>query len=254
MHNGLSDYLFYSSRKTTTLMNIQQKTIIITGASDGIGKAIALRLAKENTKLALIARDINKLNLVADEAKKLGATETKIYSCDISNTDALTKTCKDIINDFQSIDVLINNAGVWQKQMPVDELSQETIDTVIQTNLSALIHLTRLLLPQLRQAPEAAIINVVSKSGVLAQAGQSVYTASKYGVRGFTDVLKQDLQDTPIKVAGIYQSGTKTQMFAKADETVNTDNLTLPEDLANVIAFMLQQPKNIWLHDVRVGR
>ncbi len=235
-------------------MNIQQKTIVITGASEGIGKSIALRLAKENTRLALIARNTDKLAKVAEKAKQLGANKVKIYACDISETDSLTDTCQAIGADFKTVDILINNAGVWQKQMPVDELSVDTIDAVIQTNLSALIHMTRLLLPRLRQTDEAAIINIVSKSGVLAQAGQSVYTASKYGVRGFTDVLKEDLKNTNIKVAGIYQSGTKTQMFAKADEAINTDNLTHPEDLANVVAFMLQQPKNIWLHDVRVGR
>ncbi len=235
-------------------MNIQHKTIVITGASDGIGKSIAYRLAKENTRLVLIARNTEKLQQVAKKTTQLGADTVEMYSCDISNTPTLTDMAKTITKDFQSIDVLINNAGIWQKQMPLDELSVQTIDDVINTNLSAVIHLTRLLLPQLRQADEAAIINVISKSGVLAQAGQSVYTASKYGVRGFTDVLKEDLKNTPIKVAGIYQSGTKTQMFAKADESVNTDNLTDPDDLANVVAFMLQQPKNIWLHDVRIGR
>lgn len=235
-------------------MNIQQKTIVITGASEGIGKAIALRLATENTQLALIARNADKLREVADTAKQLGAENVNIYPCDISDSTALSRTCQAIQNDFPQTHVVINNAGIWQKQMPLDELSARTIDEVIQTNLSALIHLTRLFLPALRQADEAAIINVVSKSGVLAQAGQSVYTASKYGVRGFTEVLKEDLKNTPIKVAGIYQSGTKTQMFAKADEPINTDNLTRPEDLAEVVAFMLKQPKNIWLHDVRVGR
>ncbi len=235
-------------------MNIQQKTVIITGASEGIGKAIALRLAKENTQLALMARNISKLNQVAKKAEQLGADSVKTYPCDISDTNALTDICQAIGEDFATIDVLINNAGIWQKQMPVEQLSATVVDKVIQTNLSALIHLTRLFLPRLRQANEAAIINVVSKSGVLAQAGQSVYTASKYGARGFTDVLKKELQDTTIKVAGIYQSGTKTQMFAKANEPINTDNLTRPEDLAEVVAFMLQQPKNIWLHDVRVGR
>lgn len=235
-------------------MNISQKTIVITGASDGIGKCIALRVAKENTRLALIARNTDKLEKVAAQAKQLGAESVKTYACDISDTDSLTNTCQAIGVDFETIDVLINNAGIWQKQMPVDELSADVIDEVIHINLSALIHITRLLLPQLRQTDEAAIINVVSKSGVLAQAGQSVYTASKYGVRGFTDVLKEDLKNTNVKVAGIYQSGTKTNMFAKADENVNTDSLTRPEDLADVVAFMLQQPKNIWLHDVRVGR
>lgn len=234
-------------------MNIQEKTIVITGASEGIGKAIALRLAAENTQLALIARNVGKLREVAENATALGAN-VGVYPCDISNTQALNDICQRIQNDFPQTHVVINNAGIWQKQMPLDELSQRTIDEVIQTNLSALIHLTRLFLPTLRQADEAAIINVVSKSGVLAQAGQSVYSASKYGVRGFTDVLKEDLKNTHVKVAGIYQSGTKTQMFEKADDPINTDNLTRPEDLANVVAFMLQQPKNIWLHDVRVGR
>lgn len=235
-------------------MDIKHKTIIITGASEGIGKAITTRLAQENTQLALVARNMAKLRKVAEIAKQKGAKNVNIYPCDISDNIALTKTCQTIQNDFSQIHVVINNAGIWQKTMPLDELPKHTIDDVIQTNLSALIHLTRLFLPTLRQVNEAAILNVVSKSGVLAQAGQSVYTASKYGVRGFTDVLKEDLKNTRIKVAGIYQSGTKTAMFAKAGERVNTDSLTRPEDLAEVVAFMLKQPKNIWLHDVRVGR
>ncbi len=235
-------------------MKIAQKTIIITGASEGIGRAITLRLAKEKTKLALIARNQEKLHEVAKQAKQQGADKVEIYACDISDTHALKKAYQTIQAGFQHIDILINNAGIWQKQMPIDTLSENIVDNVIQTNLSALIHLTRLCLPQLRQANEAAIINIVSKSGVIAQAGQSVYTASKYGVRGFTDVLKEDLKNTSVKVAGIYQSGTKTQMFAKTGEDIDTKNLTRPEDLAEVVAFMLQQPKNIWLHDVRVGR
>lgn len=235
-------------------MELNNKTVVITGASEGIGKAIALQLAKEQTQLVLIARNRDKLQAVAELAQQQGASSVGIYACDISQTASLTSTCEQLLHEFPAVDVLINNAGVWQKQMPIDEVSPKTVDEVIATNLSALIHLTRLLLPTLRQQQTAAVINVVSKSGVLAQAGQSVYTASKYGVRGFTEVLKEDLKNTVVKVAGVYQSGTKTQMFEKAGESIDTEHLTEPDDLAAVIAFMLKQPKNIWLHDVRISR
>ncbi len=235
-------------------MKLEQKTIVITGASTGIGEQIALRLAQTRCRLALIARNAEQLNRVTEAAKQLGALEVHHYPCDIRDTAALSDTIEHIVSDFGAIHVLINNAGIWQKMMPLDEMSADTVDDVIETNLSALIHATRLVLPTLRQQEQAAIINVVSKSGVLAQAGQAVYTASKYGVRGFTEVLKADLKETNIKVAGIYQSGTNTNMFAKTGEQIDTSHCTDPADLADVVAFLLQQPDKIWLHDVRIDR
>src|SRR3989338_2504945 len=227
-------------------MKLKNKVVVITGASDGIGKQIALRLARESCKLALIARDKKRLSKVAKDAKKLGAIDAKFYACDIRQTDTLEESIKSIICDFGVVDILINNAGVWQKIMPVDKIPKDLVDDVIETNLSALIHITRLLLPMLRTRDEAAIVNISSKSGVVAQEGQSVYTASKYGVRGFTEVLKIDLKDTNIKVAGLYQGGTNTKMFEKTGENFPTEKFTNPSDLAEVITFMLARPDKIW--------
>ncbi len=235
-------------------MELKSKVIVITGASEGIGRQIAFRLAKENGKLALLARDEKKLSESCEEAIKLGAIQAKGYVCDLRKTDELESVVKKIISDFGKVDVLINNAGIWQKVRPIDEISREVVDDVISTNLSALIHVTRLLLPTLRTRKEAAIINVVSKSGLVAQVGQSVYTASKYGVRGFTEVLKVDLKDTNIRVAGVYQSGTNTRMFEKAGEKFPTEKFTNPSDLAEVIAYMLTRPDKIWLHEVGVEK
>ncbi|MDG6882279.1 Uncharacterized oxidoreductase SAV2478 [Phocoenobacter uteri] len=235
-------------------MELANKTILITGASTGVGEKIALRLAKENCSLALIARNVERLEKVVEKAKILGAKEVRSYCCDIANTPLLSETIDKIVTDFGGIDVLINNAGVWQKLMQLDEMSAEMIDDVLNVNLSALIHTTRLTLPYLRQREKSAIINIVSKSGVLAQAGQSVYTASKYGARGFTEVLKADLKGTNVKVTGLYQSGTNTAFFAKANEPFDTNNFTEPEDLADVVAYILKQPEKIWLHDVRIDR
>ncbi len=233
-------------------MNLKDKVIIITGASDGIGKQIALRLAKEGPQLALIARDEERLNGVKAEAEKLGAGSVRVYPVNICLTEQLREVVKQIVSDFKVVDILINNAGIWQKLGPLDEIKTEDIDEIINTNLTALIHLTRFVLPILKVNEEAAILNICSKSGVVAQAGQSVYTASKYGVRGFTEVLKVDLKDTNVKVAGVYQSGTNTNMFKKAGDDFSTDNFTNPADLADLIAYILSRPEKIWLHDVQI--
>jgi len=235
-------------------MKLQNKIIVITGASDGIGKQITLRLAKEKTKLALIARDKKRLSETASEALNLGAADVKTYTIDLKNTQKLENISKKIITEFGGVNILINNAGIWQKMMPIDEIERQTVDEVIQTNLLAPIHLTRLLLPVLRQQKEAAIINVISKSGIVAQLGQSVYTASKYGLRGFTEVLRADLKNTNIKIAGIYQDGTNTNMFKKAKQQVDTNSFTEPADLADVVAYILTRPPKLWLQDVFVSK
>ena len=233
-------------------MNLKNKTAIVTGASEGIGKQVALKLAEKGVNLALIARTESKLKTVASKAKKLGSKRVKVYPCDIRDLDQLTKTIKAIIKDFNQLNILVNCAGIWQKMMPVEKVKPEIIDDVIQTNLTALIHATRLCLPYLQKQPDAAIINLSSKSGVTAQTGQSVYTASKWGVRGFTETLKTDLKDSHIRVAGVYQSGTNTQMFHKTGDQPPLEKFTNPADLADAIVYLLSRPKKIWIHEIRV--
>ena len=224
-------------------MILKNKVIIVTGASDGIGKQVAIKLAAQGATLALIAR--TQRDIV--ETDKI-----KFYPCDLRHTKEIETTINKVISDFGKIDILLNIAGIWQKMMPVEEIEESVVDDVIQTNLTGLIHITRLTLPHLKKQKEAAIINVISKSGVVSQAGQSVYTASKYGVRGFTEVLKIDLKDSNIRVAGVYQSGTNTEMFAKVGDHPPVEKFTDPSDLAETIVFMLSRPAKIWLPEVHV--
>lgn len=233
-------------------MKLKNKTIIITGASEGIGQQIAQRLARENTNLALIARNEEKLQDVAKKALELWASEARVYIQDLSQTKDLSGLISQIEKDFRGIDVMINNAGIWQKMMQLDEVSTEKIDPIIETNLSAVVHLTHSALPALRKAEEGVILNVVSQSGVVAQGWQSVYTATKYGVRGFTDTLKVDLKGSNVRVAGVYQAGTKTKMFENTGETMPLEKFADPADLADIICYMLSQPPKIWMHEVRV--
>lgn len=236
-------------------MEISGKVVVVTGASDGIGRQIALKLAGQKAALALIARNQGRLEETQKQAIELGSPDARIYSCDIKDTEKLTATVNQIAADFSKVDILINVAGIWHKRGPVEELSVEMVDDVIRTNLTAAIQLTRLMIPILKKQPEAAIINLVSKSGLVAQAGQSVYSASKYGLRGFTEVLVEDLKGTNIKVAGVYPGGIHTHLFEKAGEVgVPAETFTEPADLADVVVFMLTRPPKLWLPHVKVSR
>lgn len=187
-------------------MILKDKVVIVTGASDGIGRAIAERLAKEGAKLALIGRDQAKL----DEVVKVCEQNAHSYVCDVRDKQAIEQTVGQIVKDFDSIDILVNNAGVWQKLSQLDEISADIIDEVIDANLKGTIFMTKYCLPHIREnAKETAIVNVISRSGVAAQEGQSVYTASKYGTKGFTDVLRVDLKNTNVRIGAVYQAAAE---------------------------------------------
>ncbi len=233
-------------------MELKNKVAVVTGASDGIGRQVALRLAKEGCQLALLGRGAQRLKAVKTEALSSGASKVAVYPGDLKAQTYLKETVKAVLTDFPAVDMLLNIAGIWQKKMPLEEIEESVVDEVLDTNLKALIHLTRLFLPQLKARPEAAIINISSKSGIVPAEGQSVYAASKYGVRGFTEVLRIDLKNSKVRVGGVYQAGTNTQMFAKTGETLPLEKFTEPEDLAEVIVFMLSRPKKLWLYDVRL--
>lgn len=233
-------------------MQLSGKTVIVTGGSDGIGRHICLKLAAEGCRLAVLGRNSDRLAAVVQESLDAGALQVRSYVCDMGDAQAIAATAKAVEEDFDGVDILINNAGIWHKAGPLDTITDEMLVATVQTNLTGLMQLTRAVLPGLRRRDAAAILNVSSKSGVVAQAGQSVYTATKYGVRGFTDVLKEDEAASGVRVAGLYQSGTNTGMFAKAGEEVPNHIFTEPEDLADVVVFMLSRPAKLWMHEVRV--
>jgi short-subunit dehydrogenase len=232
-------------------MNIVGKRILVTGASEGIGAEIAIKLATDGAKVVLVARLESNLNKVKNAIEKLGG-QVEIYTCNARKGVEIKNVCAKILA-AGDVDVLINNAGVWHKRAPLMDISDSVIDDVIATNLTGAIKFTKQLLPGLIGRKEAAIINVISKSGIVAQDGQSVYSATKYGMRGFTDVLRADLKDTSVKVGAVYQSGVDTEFFRKTDEIFDQSRLMDPEDLADAICYMLKVPPKIWISEIRVN-
>lgn len=228
--------------------------ILITGASEGIGKSIALEFAHKGHQLILLARDVAKLEQVKALCEEAGASQVSVHSVDLRDTKQVA-VFTDIIASEKVIDGIINNAGIWQKKGQLDDISEEEMFSVIATNLTGLISLTRNVLPLIRKSQNGFIINISSRSGYSAQAGQSVYSATKYGVRGFTEVLREDLLGSGIRVSGIYQGGTNTHMFNKAGENFTEEKLAtfIPTaELAKVISFLVERPKGIWLPEIKV--
>lgn len=234
-------------------MDLKNKIAVVTGASDGLGREVCLKLAKEGVSLALIARDEERLGEVKNKCLELGSPKVEGYPCDISNNEKVKETINKILVDFNSVDILLNIAGIWQELNLLENIPDEVIDSVIDIDLKGMIYTTKPLLKYFKEEDkEAVILNVSSRSGVTAQEGQNIYTAAKWGVTGFSESLKADLKDSKIKVATIFQGGTNTKMFEKTGERFNQTKFINPEDLADVIVFMLSRPPQIWLHDVRV--
>jgi NADP-dependent 3-hydroxy acid dehydrogenase YdfG len=220
----------------------------VTGASDGMGLHIALHLAEAGAKVAMVSRREEPLR----EAMAKVGKNARMYVCDIRDDARRRETIATIVKDFGQIDILVNNAGIWHKPSPFLEIDDETIDAVLDTNLTATIRLTKLVLPYLQKRPEAAIINIVSQIGKMAKGNRTVYAASKWGLRGFSDSLRDELQDSSVHVAAVYPAGTKTGLFTKAHDERSTEGYTDPACIGELVTYMLTRPQHMWIPEVSI--
>lgn len=225
-------------------MKLQGKVAVVTGASEGIGRAIVEELVLQGAHCVAVSRHA--------EAKPFLNDLVVNRNCDVGDSNSVKALFDWLKQEYGQLDILVNNAGIWQKLDQLEAISDKTITEVIQTNLFGTIYTTKYGLELLRSAGESAIVNVISKSGIVAQGGQSVYTASKYGVRGFTDVLREDLKDTNIRIMGVYQSGTNTKMFEKTGDTPPIEKFTEPADLASYVVTILAGPEKFWVKELHV--
>lgn len=184
--------------------------VIITGASSGIGAATAELFGKKGYRVVLAARRIGLLKSIGEKIRKTGG-EALVVKTDVTDLDQLDNLVGSTLSEYGEIDVLINNAGMGRLQW-LDELRpEEDITAQIKVNLLAAIHLTRIILPHFLQRGRGHIINVSSAGAWLAVPTYTVYTATKYGLRGFTLSLRRELRETKIRVTGIYPGAVATE-------------------------------------------
>ena len=226
-------------------MKLAGKVALVTGASEGIGRALVEQLAAKGVKVLAVSRSI--------ESAEPFDENVKVKNCDVGDKEQVIQLVDFIRQEYGELDIVINNAGIWHKMSQLEEITDEIVDELIATNLLGTIYTTKNCLPLLRKSANTALVNIVSRSGIVAQAGQSVYTASKFGAKGFTDVLREDLKETNIHIMGVYQAGTNTKMFEKTGEEFSTENFTEPEDLAEKIVAAIGAPDKLWITELHVN-
>ena len=200
-------------------MIFNNKTVIITGGSEGVGAATARMFAEAGANLMLVAR--NKKNLDAIAAELRAKTKVEVFAMDVSDAEACVDLFKKAVFEFGRIDILVNNAG-YHKRGLVEDVEPSDLATIIDVNLKAPIMLSRIVLPYIREAGGGAIINVGSLAGRAPIPGSAAYAASKAGLRSFTYALGIELADTDIKLA-VVSPGPIDTGFIMADIDATSD-------------------------------
>ncbi len=207
-------------------MIFNDKTVIITGGSAGVGAATARMFAEAGANLMLVARNKKNLETIAEELR--AKTRVEIFVMDVSDAEACVDLFKKAAFEFGRIDVLVNNAG-YNKRGYVEGIDANDLGRIIDVNLKAPIMLTRLVLPYLREAGGGAIINVGSLAGRAPVPGSSSYSASKAGLRAFTYALGMELADSDIKLAVVSPGPIDTGFIM--DDIDATSDLTFSQPL-----------------------
>ena len=214
-------------------MIFKDKTVIITGGSDGVGAATARMFAEAGANLVLVARGRRKLEAIAEELREKARVE--IFAMDVADADACAAVFRKAEYEFGRIDILVNNAGFHQRGR-FETVSAEDHATMVDVNLRAPIMLTRLALPYLRDAEGGAIINVGSLAGWQPLADQVSYSATKAGLRTFTYALFEELRGTNIKIALVSPGPLDTGFIMENLDTVADLTMSQPISTAEEVA------------------
>lgn len=221
------------------------KVVLITGASRGIGKQIALTMAKEGYDIVLNCRNENEEVLeVKSQIEGLGAN-CLIVQGDVANQSDCERFVKEAIEKFGKIDVLVNNAGIT-KDMLLARMKEEDFKQVIDVNLMGTFHVTKQVVPYMMKARNGRIINISSVVGISGNAGQSNYAASKAGIIGFTKSLAKELAARNILVNAVAPGFIQTDMTGVLKEEIKEEiakmiplkKMGTAQDVANVVKFL----------------
>lgn len=214
-------------------MIFKDKTVILTGGSEGVGAAAARLFAQAGANLMLVAR--NRKNLEAIAAELRDKARVAIFPMDVSDADACVDLVKKTLYEFGRIDVLVNNAG-FHARGDVESVTADDLARTIDVNLRAPIVLMRLVLPHIRESGGGAIVNVASLAGRTPVPGSAAYSASKFGLRAFTFSLAEEIRDSGIKLAVVSPGPIATQFILADIDTTSDLTFSQPMSSAEEVA------------------
>ena len=228
------------------MTDLKNKNALITGAGKGIGKAIALALAKEGVNIILVARTQEEIDSVAAKVRSLRVKALAI-TADVADINSVNSAVEKALAEFGTIDILINNAGIaaFGKFL---ELEPTDWERIIQVNLMGTYYVTRAVLPNMIERQTGDIINISSTAGLSGNALTSAYSASKFAVLGLTESLMQEVRKHNIRVTALTPSTVATDMAKELNLTDgNPDKVMQAEDMAELIIAQLKLNRRVFI-------
>jgi len=227
------------------VMRFENQVAVVTGAGRGIGHAIALRLAKEGARVASVSRTEANAQKTADEINAARADAAKAYAVDVADQAAVQKAAEQIFADFGRVDILVNNAGVTRDGLSM-RMSMDDWDTVLNTNLKGAFNFTQAVMRPMIKQRSGRIINISSIAGLIGNAGQANYAASKAGLIGLTKTLARELARRGITVNAVAPGLIETDMTTVLSDEIRQNilkNVPLgklgePDDIAGAVAYL----------------
>jgi NAD(P)-dependent dehydrogenase (short-subunit alcohol dehydrogenase family) len=222
---------------------LQDRIAVITGASTGIGKSIAVAYAAEGAKTVLASRSTEKLEAVAQEIKKDGGT-ARVVPVDVTVEEAVVGLFQQTMEAFGRVDILVNNAGV-SKGAPTDKLSLKVWQQVIDVNLTAAFLCSREALKIMKSQRSGRILNIGSVSAKVPRVHSAAYTTSKFGLEGLTRSLALDAREFGIAASILHPGNTMTPIWTGREEVARQEGVMSPDDLARVAVTIAALPPDV---------
>lgn len=232
---------------------LHEQVAIITGASQGIGQAIAFRLAHMGIHLMLCARNTQKLRALSAEIQsKHPELRCAVMPCDVQDAAQVQAVMDETIKTFGRLDILVNNAGVAPRSGLFQEASLEEINQTIDTNLKGTMYFMRAAIPQMVQQHRGTIININSIAGKTAYPFWSVYDASKFGLHALTQAVAEEQRSNNIRVVGIYPGAVDTAIWqdVQLEKEPDHDGMLETEHVADAVAYILNQPQKVFIKEL----
>jgi short-subunit dehydrogenase len=214
-------------------IDVAGRNVLVTGASSGIGAALARRLASDGATVALVARREDRLKEVLDDCHAAGATGSRMWVADLADPDAAARTVDDAWRAFGHLDVLVNNAAM-PKRRRVEQLTPAEVDEVMTVNFTSPVRMILAALPRMLERGEGVIVNVASMGGRLGIVHEAAYCASKFALSGWSEAMAIDLWDTGVDVRLVQPGPIDTEIWDHpgSDDPVYDGPKFPPEDVA----------------------